>query len=242
MPHSKLIIKQQKSSAWYFMVGCLLVIVFIGVFVIGRYLALSDLKMTKVDLLISQQALVNANAALSSTSENLIMEKQSSEIDLQSNQELANNVKELQQANNELSEELKFYRKIMSPELELSGLTIDSLKISKTDQAIQYHFRLTLIQAGKQMQFLKGELTLKLVGLLDGNKTEIDFRELGTINSKQFQFQFKYFQNIQGFIHLPLGFEPQKIAVLAKTKGLKKNQNADALFSWQPEESQNYVR
>ena len=141
-----------------------------------------------------------------------------------------------------MEEELKFYRKIMAPELEKEGLAIDSLDISKTDDPDEFHFRLTLIQAGKQSQFLKGNIIIKVTGLLNGKQTEYDFRELGTFNNKHFQFQFKYFQNIQGFITLPSNFEAKSISVNVKTKGLRKNQKADNKLNWQPVESQNYVR
>lgn len=242
MSHSKLVIKQQKTLTWYISVVSLVMILLVGIFVIGRYLAIVDLRMTKTNLLESQQALNDANTRLKITSEKLVMENQSSKIDLQSNQALVNNVKELQQVINDLDGELKFYRKIMAPELEKSGLTIDLLTLSKTQTHHQFHFRLTLLQVGKQMQFLKGELVLKVSGLMDGKEKEIDFRELGTSNAKLFQFQFKYFQNIQGFIDLPLGFDAQKVTILARTKGLKKNQKAESWIHWQPEESQNYVR
>lgn len=242
MNHSKLVIKQQKSRLWYIVAGITLLFLMVVIYVAGRYLALADLTTTKEELSISQLRLVTVQSALDKASESLIMQKQSSEVDNQSNQELVNNVKNMQQAQNALQEELKFYRKIMAPERDLQGLAIDSMQVSKTDRADEFHFRVTLIQAGKQSQFLKGDLILRLSGLLNGKNTEYDFRELGTFKAKYFQFQFKYFQNIQGFINLPSGFEVKKLTIAAQTKGRRKNQKAEKQMPWQPEESQNYVR
>ncbi len=242
MNHSNLVIKQQKSGLWHFSLIAILVFLIIGTFVVGRYLALADLSSTKVELAESQQKLIDTQAALNKASESLVMQKQSSQVDNQSNQELINSVKNMQQTQQILEEELKFYRKIMAPELDLKGLAIDSMKISPTDDPQEFHFRLTLIQAGKQAQFLKGDIIIKVSGLLNGKTTVYDFRELGTFNSKHFQFQFKYFQNVQGFIKLPSGFEVKNINVKARTKGLRKNQNAENQIIWQPEESQKYVR
>ncbi len=242
MNQSSLVIKQQKSRLWYLTAVFSLLLLFVVTYIAGRYLALADLASTKDDLEKSQQRLADTQDALGRASESLVMQKQSSQVDNQSNQELVNSVKNMQQVQNDLEEELKFYRNIMAPERDQKGLTIDSLKVSKTDKQDEFHFRLTLIQAGKQSQFLKGDIVLRLTGLLNGKNTEYDFRELGTFNSKHFQFQFKYFQNIQGFINLPSGFEVNKLTIAARTKGLRKNQKAEKQMIWQPEESQNYVR
>jgi len=242
MKNSNLVIKQQKSRFWYVGIGFLLLLVIVGTYSLGRYFALNDLSSTKDELVRTQQQLLETRSSLEKTSENLAMQKQSSQVDVLSNKELVNSVKDLQQTQKGLEEELKFYRKIMAPERDKEGLGIDSVQISKTENSDEFHFRLTLIQAGKQSQFLKGDIVLKLSGLLNGKNTEYDFRELGTFNEKHFQFQFKYFQNIQGFVRLPSGFEAKQMSASARTKGLRKNQKTEKQIVWQPEESQNYVR
>lgn len=242
MNHSKLVIKQQKNRLWYVGTGFSLLLLFIGAFVVGRYLAISDLNVTKAELTKSRQDLAETQATLDGVSESLVMQKQSAQVDNMSNQELVNSVKNMQQSKNELQEELKFYRNIMAPEREQKGLEIDSLLVSSTDKKQEFHFKVTLIQAGRQTQFLKGNVILRVMGLLNGKDQQYQFRELGTFNGKQFQFQFKYFQNIQGVISLPSGFDAKKVSVVAQTKGLRKNQKAEKQIAWQPEESQNYVR
>jgi len=234
MNPSSLVIKQQKSRLWYISTGISLLLLFIGAFVVGRYLALADLNTTKAALVSSQQKLIETQLQLNNATENLVMQKQSSQVDNLSNKELVNSVKSMQQTQKELEEELIFYRKIMAPEMEKEGLTIDSLKISRTDKNNEYHFKTSLIQAGKQSQFIKGRINLKLIGTLNGTAKEYDFRELGTFNTKHFQFQFKYFQNIEGIINLPEGFEVQKISANAQTSGLRRNQKADKQINWQP--------
>lgn len=242
MNKTKLVIKQQRPRHWYVLSALSLIFLFIITFLIGRYLALADLNTTKTALTAAEQNLLDTQLALESASEKLIMQRQSSQVDDLSNQELVSSVKKMQLTQNSLEEELKFYRKIMAPELDKDGLAIDSIAITKTGNSNSFHFRATLIQAGKQSQFLKGELLLKLVGQLNGKPTEYDFRELGTFNTKHFQFQFKYFQNIQGNVLLPNGFKVEKIGVIAQTRGRRKNQKVQKELKWQPVESQNYVR
>jgi len=242
MNHSNLVIKPQKSRSWYVGVGVLLILLVIGTYGFGRYFAIVDLNETKEQLTKTQQQLQETQASLEKTSENLVMQKQSSQVDNLSNKELVNSVKDLQQTQKKLEEELKLYRRIMAPEKDNEGLTIDSFQITKTDESKTFYFNIMLIQAGKQSGFLKGDLVLKVSGLLNGKNTEYDFRELGTFNEKHFKFQFQFFRNIQGFVNLPDGFEAKKVSALARTKGRRKNQKAQKQVVWQPEESQNYVR
>jgi len=242
MNRANLVIKQQKSRLWHIGMGFSLLAFIALTYIVGRYLALADLQTTKQALSESQLQLQATQASLELASEKLVMQTQSSQVDNQSNQELVNSVKTMQQQQNELQEELKFYRKIMAPELDKEGLAIDSVKISKTETSTDFHFKITLIQSGKQAQFLKGDLVPVVTGLLNGKNTKYDFRELGTFKAKHFQFQFKYFQNIQGFITIPSGFKVNKVSIVAKTKGRGKKQKAETQIIWQPEESQNYVR
>lgn len=236
--HSNLVIKQQKTKPWYIGVGSLVVLLFTASYLTGRYLAISDLSETKQQLASIELELAETKSALDNLNERLVMQAQSAQVDNLSNQELINSVKSLQQNNKKLVEELTFYRKIMAPERDKDGLVVDSIKLFNTDKENVFQVRTTLIQAGKQLQFLKGSILIKVAGELDGQAREFDIRELGTFKNSDFQFQFKYFQNIQGTIELPGGFIAKSINVSAQTKGLRKNQKTNLKVSWRPEESQ----
>lgn len=236
--HSNLVIKQQKTKPWYIGMGSLVVLLFTASYLTGRYLAISDLSETKQQLASVELELAETKSALDNLNERLVMQAQSAQVDNLSNQELINSVKSLQQNNKKLVEELTFYRKIMAPERDKDGLVVDSIKLFNTDKENVFQVRTTLIQAGKQLQFLKGSILIKVAGELDGQAREFDIRELGTFKNSDFQFQFKYFQNIQGTIELPGGFIAKSINVSAQTKGLRKNQKTNLKVSWRPEESQ----
>ena len=242
MSQLNLVIKHQRSQFWYLSVGSLVVLTIVGVFIIGRYLALSDLSQTKAQLNEALEEIRQSKLVGAELNEKLVMQYQSSQIDSQSSKQLVNNVKELQQTQTDLESELAFYRRIMSPEQEKDGLKVDEFHISNSDISHNFHFRLTLIQAGKQSRYLKGGVSIQVSGLLNGKKTEYDFKELGTFENKQFDFQFKYFQNIQGFIQLPDDFKANKVNISAKTTGRGKKLSIYKQFDWKPQESQNYVR
>lgn len=242
MKHNNLVIKRQKSRMWYSIATILIILMLVLTYIFGRYLAVSELAGTKENLVLSQQLLKESQQQLQQVEESLVMQQQSAKVDTQSNQELVGNVKSLQQSKLELEEELAFYRKIMAPEKDQEGLTVDTFQITATEQKDEFHFRVTLIQAGKQAQYLKGNVDAFVSGILNGEEKEYNFRELGTFNGKHFQFQFKYFQNLQGFIQIPQGFEAKTLRLKAQTVGRRKNQRANKEALWQPKESQKYVR
>jgi uncharacterized protein DUF6776 len=242
MNYPNLVIKRQRHQFWYAAVVLMVLLLLVATFLIGRYLALADLAETKQSLIQVELELADSKRALKETSESLVIQRQSSQVDDQSNLALVNDVKMMQQTQKSLEEELKFYRKIMAPEREKDGLSVDSIQIVTVSNSQEFNFIVTLIQAGKQSQYLKGDIIVKVKGLLNNKNTEYDFRELGAFKTQDFQFQFKYFQNIQGSIRLPKGFVAKEVVVKAKTKGRKKNQKAEKQMIWQPEESQKYVR
>ncbi|TQV85281.1 DUF6776 family protein [Aliikangiella coralliicola] len=232
MSEPQLIITQKKSLFWYFAWGVLTVFLLYLSFYGGRYLAIEEQQETIEKAAWLEQKLAEYQQAYQKANEDLVMQTQSAKVDTQSNQQLVDSVKQLQETQRQLEAELKFYRNIMAPELEQEGLTIAEFELSKLNQGETPRFKLVLTQAGRQEQFLKGEVELKLHGQLNGSPTVYEFRELGTFLPKHFQFQFRYFQNIEGNIALPEGFIAQHVTIQAKTKGLRKNQTAEKQIDW----------
>lgn len=239
MNSKKLIVTQQKSKLWYITIflGC--VVTLVSIYSLGRYLAVEDLFQTKQLLSETEEILNNTQNAYGDITESLVLEKQSTLVESLSNQDLIENIKSLELELKSMQEELRFYRNIMAPEKGANGLNVDQLAITKVDSEGRFHFRLTIIQAQKQAQFLKGNVEITLFGEDNNNpinQLSYRFTELGTFKKSDFKFQFKYFQNIQGFIQLPDNFMPQRLVVMAKTKGLRKNQTAKFETVWQAEE------
>jgi len=232
MVSPQLVIKEQKTVLWYVGWGSLALLLLAVFYFAGRYDA-SEVEQAlnervaglEVELNKYRQAYLQAN-------EDLVMQAQTAKVDNQSNQQLVETVKQLQEAQRQLESELKFYRNIMAPELDKQGLTIAEFDVTQTGNNGNPRFKLVLTQAGRQEQFLKGDVELKLHGKLDGESKVYPFRELGTFNAKDFQFQFRYFQNIEGELSLPEGFTAEFVTVQAKTRGLRKNQTAQKQINW----------
>ncbi len=239
MNSPKLIVTEQKPNSWYISIVFASFILLVGVYLLGRFLAVKDLSQTKQLLSDAQLSLNNTEIAYSEISESLILEKQSTLVETLSNQELIESIQTLKLEQKSMEEELSFYRNIMAPEKDAKGLNIDHLAVTKIDSDGKFHFSLTIIQAQKQTRFLKGKVEITVFGQdknNQANQLSYQFRELGTFKSADFKFQFKYFQNLQGFIQLPENFMPQRLVATAKTQGLRKNQTAKLEMVWLPEE------
>lgn len=129
---------------------------------------------------------------------------------------------------NELSSELRFYRSIIAPTDGRSGVKIQDLAITRARDTDQYRYKLMLIQALQHNEVIKGTVGFVIKGLQDGSDTVI---ERPTNGEKSIKVKFKYFQNVEGLIDLPSGFEPSEVTVKLVT-GTKKRRTTERSYPW----------
>jgi len=232
MSEPKLVIKQQKSARWHagWVIGGLIILAL--TYWIGGLMQIKQQRQTDEKVSWLEQQLEEYRQAYQKANQDLVMQAQSAKVDNQSSQQLIATIKQLQETQQKLEEELGFYRNIMAPELARDGLTIADFELTRNGENSPPRFKLVLTQAGKQEQFLKGKVSMKLHGKKNGSSASYEFRELGTFQPKHFQFQFKYFQNIEGELNLPDGFIAEKISITARTSGLRKNQISEKQVDW----------
>ncbi len=232
MAEPQLVIKAKKTVGWYLGLAIILLLLLVGSHISGRYFAMMEREQVIATADSLQKELDKYQSAYQKASEDLVKQSQFSEVDNLSSQQLTETIKQLQSTQRQLESELKFYRNIMAPELDNKGLTIAELVISKTMVDSKPQFKLVLTQSGRQDQFLKGSVDIKLHGKLNGSDKTYSFSELGRFNVKDFQFQFRYFQNIEGELEIPSGFVADYVIVEAKTRGLRKNQTVRKQVNW----------
>jgi len=79
-----------------------------------------------------------------------------------------------------------------------------------------------LQQLALKHNVLKGSVSVSVVGIQDGlQKTYSLGQLLVGQESAALKLRFKYFQNIEGELQLPSGFEPQRVDVVAKATSPK---------------------
>lgn len=155
------------------------------------------------------------------------------EVERMASQESQGKVVDSMQQFAELKKELSFYQKVMAPELEEDGFTIDSLNIGATNSANFYRLSLVLMQQDKLKKHVKGSVGIKLKGSLNGKPHELDLVSMMTEGQNSIKFSFKYFEVIEGEFTLPKGFTPEQLLVNSTVnKAKNKRANLQRTFDW----------
>jgi hypothetical protein len=139
----------------------------------------------------------------------------------------------LQQKIQEQREAIAFYRGIISPTDGGRGLRVQELKVSKGQDERLYHVSLVLVQVMQHDQSVKGDVAFSLEGAQDGVAATYSLSQLVPENEDSaWPFSFRYFENLDRRVILPVGFTPEKvnIEVRSRTKSIA---SVTQSFLWQ---------
>ena len=93
-----------------------------------------------------------------------------------------------------------------------------------------FAFRVTLTQNMKKAATSAGTLELAVDGVRGAKLTALGWRDLTqNAQAEPIKFQFKYFQQLDGSLMLPEGFQPNRVTVSAKSEGGEEVRQA---FAW----------
>lgn len=142
------------------------------------------------------------------------------EIEYQASAQLKDIIGELQGEIAALKEEISFYRNIMSPGAEASGLRIEELSLRPGRDARHVKYSLVLIQSVEKHGEIRGEVSLVLRGVRAAQELEesLDFISLSP-GAVPTDFRFRYFQELKGEIRLPDDFTPKSVQVSTSLAG-----------------------
>jgi hypothetical protein len=132
-----------------------------------------------------------------------------------------------------LRADLSFYRNIMAPSETSKGLQVDRFQLDPGRMEHHWDFRLTLIQVGNNKSYISGVVAVNLIGTRQGEQEVIALRDVSEqIEDLGVKFRFRYFQDVEGTLQIPEGFEPLEVQVVARAGGRKSSQ-AERTFDWQ---------
>lgn len=131
-----------------------------------------------------------------------------------------------------LQSDLTFYKNIMAPSETSKGLQVDSLTLASNRRSGSHDFKLVLTQVGNNKSYISGVVAVNVIGLRNEKKEVVALRDLSEdIEDLGVKFRFRYFQDVEGTLELPEGFEPIEIQVVAQAEGRKSSQ-AERTFNW----------
>jgi hypothetical protein len=154
-------------------------------------------------------------------------------MDQQANAEVQGTITSLRERVAQLEEDIVFYRQVVAEETEDTGLMIGQLDLDATTDPGRFRYKLVMRQKDADGDtFLVGHVNVNLVGLLDEEQVILALRDISEAEDElDIRLRFKYFQNIEGELALPEGFQPDRVQIAAvSTEPVSKTISED--FGW----------
>ena len=129
-----------------------------------------------------------------------------------------------------LKEEVAFYRGIVSAGKE-KGLNIQTFVLDKETSPGAYRFQLVLTQHLKRVKKISGTVKLKVMEEQNGRPKELLLSDMAGKQADSLEFEFKFFQRIEGRFTLPDGFKPERLQIQVVSSG-KKPASVEKSFEW----------
>jgi len=153
------------------------------------------------------------------------------QIDSRATEEVRQTIESLQNQVAELNEEIRFYKGVMLPNVEDKGLRIERLDLRGAGTANSWRYSLLLTQVVDKHEYVQGDVQINLLGMRGGIEASLPLGEVSE-GAGDLKFRFRYFQNIDGEVTIPAGFEPREVMVVAQASG-RDAQRIEKNFEWQ---------
>ena len=154
------------------------------------------------------------------------------EVDTKATEEVRGTVESLQSDIAELNEEIRFYKGVMIPDAESKGLRIERMNLKPLKEPGHFSYSLLLTQVVDKHDYVQGGVEISLVGKQGEESRQLSLDDISTEDKTAERFRFRYFQNVDGELEIPAGFEPEAVMVIAQSSG-KRSQRLEKRFEWQ---------
>jgi hypothetical protein len=133
-------------------------------------------------------------------------------VDHEAETQVEKSLAELQARLGEATQELAFYRSVVSPSDGILGMRVQRLRVQPALAPRHYRVRLVLVQAARQDAITAASADFTVDGLQGGHAASLPLSEIGT-SSRVLNFSFRYFQELETEIELPADFVPQNVQI-----------------------------
>jgi len=241
-------LKVKPHNPWKTRVIWVLVLLAVGagsvsLFDYGRYMAGYDSAEADEELGRLAQQHQQLEGEITQLREKKAQVVRAAQIERQAYSELDTNLKVLQAEIIELKEELAFYRGIVSPRDASRGLHLQSFSLEHNGTH-SYRYKVVLTQVLKNDRLASGRVQLQIEGLLNNAPKTLELKTLTRVKGekpvKELKYRFKYFQNLEGDLHLPTGFRPLRASIQILPGG-RKQEMIEKTIDWPTEEKQKDV-
>jgi hypothetical protein len=85
-----------------------------------------------------------------------------------------------------------------------------------------FQFILTLTQNIQRASMISGRVRIDIEGTLDNRPVNLRWAQISDGETPEPAFRFKYFQQLEGYLVLPDGFNPLRISLTLESKNQRK--------------------
>jgi len=207
-------------SKWQ-LIALIAMLVCLVIFYVGRYYVADELIDASKHVTALQHELAEVNHQLEEkTARSAVLEREA-DVLRRANALLRESEREHQDEVANLKADLAFYRRLGGASGSQAALAVHYLELQPTQSARVYRLIATLTQNLRWAAVISGQVQLGLDGIQDGVAVHLTEKQLLAETSYPVNFQFKYFQQIERLITLPERFEPGRLTVRLRSRGLQ---------------------
>jgi hypothetical protein len=180
----------------------------------GRKIAGFDRRETEQEMTVLRNRVAdlehetNQLRALANASESTV------QIERTAQQQLARQVKVLEQENGRLKEDLAFFENLAAAEGKEAGFTINRLLVEPSGNPGQFRYRLlAAAQGGKKDREFRGSVQLVISLQQDSKSAMMILPAQNDPAKNKFNINFKHFQRIDGTFQVPMGARVTSVEV-----------------------------
>ena len=120
---------------------------------------------------------------------------------------------------NQQQSELDFFRRLAGTGGSQSGLDVYHAELLPTGSARVFQFVLTLTQNIRRASIVSGRVRIDVEGTLDDRPVTLYWSRVSDGDTPEPSFSFKYFQQLEGYLTLPEGFDPIRLELSLEAEG-----------------------
>jgi hypothetical protein len=111
------------------------------------------------------------------------------------------------------SQELAFYRGVVSQGAAALGIRIEQVRITPGTRPATFLVHMSLVRSGRADSDAAGVVHLSLDGSVDGAARTLDLPSLTASRVRELRYKFRYLESFDQELSVPLAFKPEKLAV-----------------------------